>query len=89
MEDYLEINNSRQDACFDYIDLRGIPCPLNFIRCNLAVENLKQNQTLKAYVDIGEPEESILSALSKAGYIVQVINKNEEYSTLKIKYFDR
>ena len=30
------------------IDLRGTPCPINFIRCRLALEGLKAKERLQA-----------------------------------------
>tara|TARA_Y100001968_G_C19248361_1_gene663091 strand:- start:537 stop:794 length:258 start_codon:yes stop_codon:yes gene_type:complete len=85
----LEKINLGKDSLFNYIDLRGIPCPVNFIRCSLAVENLKENEYLRVDVDKGEPEESILSGLSKAGHVVKVIKENEKFLTLQIKHFER
>ena len=30
-----------------YLDLRGFTCPVNFVKCCLALENLSLNQVLK------------------------------------------
>ena len=78
---------NHQDALVQYLDLRGIPCPLNFVRCNLAVENLKSNQILKIDLDRGEPEESVISGLSQSGHSVEIINQNDNNITLIINRF--
>ena len=76
------------NAFSDYIDLRGTPCPLNFIRCKLAVENLKTNESIKVDLDRGEPEETIVNGLSEAGYLVNTIFKNQDFVTILINHFD-
>ena len=52
----------------EYLDLRGTPCPANFVRCRLALEELNQNNSLQVDLDRGEPEETVLSGLRKEGY---------------------
>ena len=58
----------------EYLDLRGTPCPANFVRCRLALEELSQNNTLKVDLDRGEPEETVLSGLRKEGYEIKIIH---------------
>ena len=57
----------------EYLDLRGTPCPVNFVRCRLALEELNQNNTLQVDLDRGEPEETVLSGLRKEGYEIKII----------------
>ncbi len=57
----------------EYLDLRGTPCPVNFVRCRLALEALNQNNTLQVDLDRGEPEETVLSGLRKEGYEIKII----------------
>ena len=58
----------------EYLDLRGTPCPANFVRCRLALEELNQNNTLQVDLDRGEPEETVLSGLRKEGYEIKIIH---------------
>ena len=69
----------------NHINLRSIPCPVNFVRCSLAVEELKPNQSLKVDIDRGEPEETVIKGLLKAGYDVKVIHKEDNYLTINIE----
>ena len=57
----------------EYLDLRGTPCPVNFVRCRLALEALNQNNSLQVDLDRGEPEETVLSGLRKEGYEIKII----------------
>ena len=43
-----------------YLDLRGTPCPTNFIRCRLALEAMGPGQHFQVDLDRGEPEEMVI-----------------------------
>ena len=43
------------------LDLRGTPCPLNFIRTKLALEKLSAGEWLQVDLD-AEPEEMVTSS---------------------------
>jgi len=54
------------------LDLRGTPCPLNFIRSKLALEKLEPGAWLQVDLDAGEPEEMVASGLREAGHHVDL-----------------
>lgn len=54
------------------LDLCGTPCPLNFIRCRLALETLASGQCLQVDLDPGEPEEMVVPGLRRDGHAVIV-----------------
>ena len=54
------------------LDLRGTPCPINFIRSRLALEPLAPGAILQIDLDCGEPEEMVVAGLRQAGHGVQV-----------------
>ncbi len=58
------------------IDLRGVPCPVNFIRVRLLLEDLDSQAVLQVDLDRGEAEESVLSGLTKAGYKFEVLESD-------------
>ena len=53
------------------LDLRGTPCPLNFIRSKLALEKIKPGAWLHVELDAGEPEQMVASGLREAGHRVE------------------
>ena len=67
-----------------YLDLCGLACPVNFVKCCLALENLSSNQVLKVDVDIGEAETSVVDGLQEKGYKVKILNKDSKIVTLII-----
>ena len=59
-----------------YLDLCGLTCPVNFVKCCLVLENLSSNQVLKVDLDIGESETSVIDGLKEKGYKVRIFNKD-------------
>ncbi len=53
------------------LDLRGMPCPVNFIRARLTLEGLAPGQWLELDLDPGEPEQAVQDGLQEAGHRVQ------------------
>jgi TusA-related sulfurtransferase len=54
------------------LDLRGTPCPLNFIRSKLALERIDPGAWLQVDLDAGEPEQLVASGLREAGHRVEL-----------------
>ena len=67
-----------------YLDLRGLVCPVNFVKCCLALESLSLNEVLKVDLDRGESETSVLEGLQEKGYIVNILNKDSKMVSLLI-----
>tara|TARA_Y100000766_G_C18566262_1_gene440157 strand:- start:293 stop:538 length:246 start_codon:yes stop_codon:yes gene_type:complete len=67
-----------------YLDLRGFVCPVNFVKCCLALENLSSNDILKVDIDVGESEISVIEGLQDKGYKVNILYKDFKKVTLII-----
>ena len=67
-----------------YLDLRGFTCPINFVKCCLALEHLSSNEALKVDLDIGESEVSIMNGLQEKGYKINILNKDSKMVSLLI-----
>ncbi len=67
-----------------YLDLCGLSCPVNFVKCCLALEDLSPNQVLKVDLDIGESETSVINGLQEKGCKVKIVNKDSKKVTLII-----
>ena len=64
------------------LDLRGTPCPLNYIKCKLAMEKVLPSTPLQVHLDCGEPEIMVISGLKNDGFTVKIVEKNSK--SLKI-----
>lgn len=54
------------------LDLRGTPCPVNFIRSRLALEKVAAGSWLQVDLDAGEPEQMVSEGLRAEGHRVEV-----------------
>ena len=68
------------------LDLESIPCPLNVVKCKLALEKLSKNETLVVNIDKGEPEIMVKKALKEMKYYFKTIEEDQKTIKLKILY---
>ena len=62
-----------------YLDLKSVPCPLNVVKIQLALEKLSKNEQLIVELDKGEPEEMVLNNLKEIGCLFKQIEENEKF----------
>ena len=65
------------------LNLESVPCPLNVVKCKLALEKLSADETLIVHLDKGEPEIMIKRALKEMQYFFITIE--EDQKTIKFK----
>lgn len=53
------------------LNLRGTPCPLNYIRTKLALEQLQPGAWLQVELDAGDPELMVRDGLRGQGHQVE------------------
>ena len=66
------------------LNLKSIPCPLNVVKCKLALEKLSLNEALIINLDKGEPEAMVKKALTEMNYLCKTIEENQKTIKLKI-----
>jgi TusA-related sulfurtransferase len=49
------------------LNLRGVACPLNFVKAKLKLEGLETGQMLAVILDSGEPMENVPASLRNEG----------------------
>ena len=54
------------------LDLTGVPCPMNWVRTRLALEQLPAGERLEVVLDPGEPLESVPRSAREDGHKVSV-----------------
>ena len=67
------------------LDLRGTPCPLNFIRTRLALEKMSRGAVLQVDLDPGEPETMVAEGGRGDGHSVERILLEEGGVRLRIR----
>jgi TusA-related sulfurtransferase len=69
----------------DCLDLRGTPCPLNFIRTKLALEQVAPGDVLQVDLDRGEPQQLVTQGLETAGHIVTCAPHPEQEGAVRLR----
>jgi TusA-related sulfurtransferase len=67
------------------LDLRGTPCPINFVRTKLRLEQMTPDALLEVWLDPGEPIEQVPDSLTMAGYQVEQITDCTGYFSLLVR----
>ena len=70
----------------NFIDLKSVPCPLNVVKCKLALEKIPKGDNLVVDLDKGEPEIMVKETLESMGYNLEIIKSGKDWIRLKIKY---
>jgi TusA-related sulfurtransferase len=60
------------------MDLRGVPCPLNYVRTKLKLERLEPGSQLEVWLDPGEPVERVPDSLKLAGHLILALDPQPE-----------
>ena len=67
------------------IDLRGVQCPLNFVKAKLELEEIPVGQTLEVLLDAGEPVANVPASFTEQGQEVLEITKCDDYFCVKVR----
>ena len=67
------------------IDLRGVKCPLNYVKAKLKLEELKIGEFLEVFLDDGEPIINVPRSIKEDGYKILNIEKVNNYYKIIVK----
>jgi tRNA 2-thiouridine synthesizing protein A len=67
------------------VDLRGVPCPLSFVRAKLQLEKIASGETLEVWLDRGEPIEQVPNSLIVDGHTVKQIEERDNFFALTVQ----
>ncbi len=67
------------------IDLRGTPCPLNFVRTKLKLQQMQPGSLLEVWLDPGEPIEQVPDSLVMAGYKIERLEDKTDFFVLQVR----
>lgn len=67
------------------MDLRGTPCPLNFVRTKLRLEKMAAGELLEVWLDAGEPIEQVPDSLAMEGYKIEQIEERTGFFAVKVR----
>jgi TusA-related sulfurtransferase len=67
------------------LDLRGTPCPINFIRSKLQLEKMNTGELLEIWLDGGEPVEQVPNSLTMENYQVESVNEQDDFFVVSVR----
>ncbi len=70
----------------EILDLKNIPCPLNVVKCKLALEKLSLQDTLIIELDKGEPQEMVFKTLDQLGYRIKILVNDKTWIRISAIY---
>ncbi|MCM8771305.1 MAG: sulfurtransferase TusA family protein [Candidatus Omnitrophica bacterium] len=68
-----------------YLDLKGVPCPLNFVKTKLMLEGMESGSILEVLLDDGEPITNVMASVKEEGHQILKVEKIFGYWKLIIK----
>lgn len=69
----------------EQLDLRGTPCPINFVRTKLRLEQMAPGLLLEVWLDPGEPIEQVPDSLVMEGYSVEQIEDRRDFFAIRVR----
>ena len=66
------------------LDLRGVACPMNFVRAKIQLEEVEVGQVLEILLDDGEPARNVPASFAEQGQEVMSVGKEEGHYRLKV-----
>lgn len=67
------------------LDLRGTPCPINFVRTKLKLEQMAAGESLEVWLDGGEPIEQVPDSLLMEGYHIEHLIDCTSHFALRVR----
>jgi len=67
------------------LDLRGTPCPINFIRSKLQLEKMQSGELLEIWLDGGEPVEQVPNSLTMENYQVESVKPKDDFFVVLVR----
>ena len=77
--------SSANEAAAHTVDLRGVPCPMNFVKAKLALEQVNVGDVLDVLLDDGEPVRNAPASFAKQGQEVLEITDKGGHFSVKVR----
>lgn len=67
------------------LDLKGTPCPMNFVKTKLKLEEMAINETLEVVLDDGDPITNVSASVKEEGHKILKVEKINGHWKLIVK----
>ena len=69
----------------EVLDLKGVPCPNNFVKTKLKLEDMEEGQVLEVIIDDGEPFRNVPRAVKEDGHRIINVERIDNHWKLQIR----
>ncbi|MFN3422146.1 MAG: sulfurtransferase TusA family protein, partial [Armatimonadota bacterium] len=83
-EEEKEIEEGVQEKAAVTLDLRGVPCPINYVRAKIAIEGMEVGECIDILLDDGEPIRNVPASLENDGQEILEIRKENGHYLLRV-----
>ncbi len=74
-----------ENVADEKIDLRGVLCPINFVKAKLKLEQMEDGQVLEIILDDGEPMRNVPRSVKAEGHKVVKVEKIDDGYSIFVK----
>ncbi|MFH1655797.1 MAG: sulfurtransferase TusA family protein [Candidatus Omnitrophota bacterium] len=67
------------------LDLKGTPCPMNFVKTKLKLEEMENGEVLEVLLDDGDPIKNVTASVKEEGHQILKVQQAENYWKLVVK----
>jgi len=76
--------DKKEEEAPKVLDLKGTPCPINYVKAKLFLENLEPGSIIDIYLDEGEPISNVPKSLENDGHKIVNIQKLREFYRVRV-----
>ncbi len=81
----IQIDDTASTMTINFLDLRGVSCPLNFVKAKLAMDKVDGGGIIEFYLDDGEPIVNVTRSLKEEGHQVLLVIPRENYFKVTVE----
>lgn len=75
----------KREKINEYLDLRGVACPINFVKAKLKLEEMDKGDLLELIIDSGEPMANVPRSIKEEGHKIIHVQKIDNCFSLLIE----
>lgn len=67
------------------LDLRGVMCPINFVKTKLKLEGMNPGEVLEVILDSGDPIQNVPKSIKEEGHKIVEVKREGDYFRIKVQ----
>lgn len=69
----------------DTLDLRGVVCPINFVKTKLKLEMMNPGEVLEVILDSGDPIQNVPKSIKEEGHKIVEVQREGDFFRIKVQ----